>query len=285
MLALGLAVLRAENAARTHASVQGKISAMNLLWTHAGAIIAASFLASLVEFVEALTIVLAVGVERGWRSALLGVATGLALLAVLVLAFGPLLAEVPIGPLQVALGVLLLLFGMRWLRKAVLRAAGVIALRDERAAFLSQTQRLRRAGAREKAWDTVAWVTSFKAVVVEGLEVVFIVLALSAVRGNLLPATAGAAAALLLVVLLGLAIHRPLARVPENSLKFAVGILLSAFGTFWFAAGAGLAWPGGDLAIPGLILGFFFAGLLAVACARRQAAAPAPVIQAQARLP
>ena len=258
---------------------------MNIVWTHAGAVVAASFLASLVEFVEALTIVLAVGVERGWRPALFGVGAGLVLLAALILAFGPLLAEVPIGALQVVLGVLLLLFGMRWLRKAVLRAAGALALHDETAVFVSHTQRLRSAGSRENAWDTVALLTSFKAVVVEGLEVVFIVLALGAVRGNLLPATAGAAAALVLVVLLGLAIHRPLARVPENSLKFAVGVLLSAFGAFWFAEGVGLSWPGGDLAIPGLILGFFLAAVLAVVFARRQVMDLGLEIRAQARAP
>ncbi len=248
---------------------------MSLFWTHVGATRIAAFLASLVEFVEALTIVLAVGVERGWRPALLGVAGGLALLAVLVLAFGPLLGRVPIGALQVALGVLLLLFGLRWLRKAVLRAAGVLALHDERAVFAAEARRLQAERPVVRGPDAVAIVTSFKAVVVEGLEVVFIVLALGAAHGALLPASAGAGAALLLVAVLGLAVHRPLARVPENVLKFAVGALLSAFGCFWFAEGSGFTWPGGDLAIPALVLGFLLAGLLAVGLARRHAPQPA----------
>ena len=257
---------------------------MTFLWAHAGATIVAAFLASLVEFVEALTIVLAVGIERGWRPALIGVAGGVALLVALVLLFGPLLAQVPIGVLQVVLGILLLLFGMRWLRKAVLRAAGIVALHDEAAAFSSEMRRLRSAGSGHGTWDAVALLASFKVVVVEGLEVVFIVLALGAARGTLLPASAGAAAALLLVVLLGLVLHRPLARVPENSLKFAVGVLLSAFGSFWFAEGAGFVWPGGDLAIPGLILAFLLVGLAAVAFARRQAGRmAAPAVAARLR--
>jgi uncharacterized membrane protein len=245
---------------------------MTAVWAHAVATIAAAFLASLVEFVEALTIVLAVGIERGWRPALIGVGAGLALLAILVLAFGPLLALVPIGLLQIVLGVLLLLFGMRWLRKAVLRAAGILTLHDEAAIFAAATRRLQGRASRSGALDTVALLSSLKAVVVEGLEVVFIVIALGAARGNLLPAGLGAAAALVLVVFFGLAIYRPLARVPENTIKFAVGVLRSAFGCFWFGEGIGLAWPGGDLAIPGLILGFLVVGALAVLQARRQAA-------------
>ncbi len=254
---------------------------MTAVWAHAAATIAAAFLASLVEFVEALTIVLAVGIERGWRPALIGVGAGLAVLAILVLTFGPLLALVPIGLLQTVLGVLLLLFGMRWLRKAVLRAAGILTLHDEAAIFAAAARRLQGRESRPGALDTVALLTSLKAVVVEGLEVVFIVIALGAARGNLLPAGLGAAAALVLVVFLGLAIYRPLARVPENAMKFAVGVLLSAFGCFWFGEGIGLAWPAGDLAIPGLILGFLVVGALAVLQARRQAtraaaSAPAP---------
>jgi Ca2+/H+ antiporter, TMEM165/GDT1 family len=253
---------------------------MTPVWAHAVATIAAAFLASLVEFVEALTIVLAVGIERGWRPALIGVGAGLGLLAILVLTFGPLLALVPIGLLQTVLGVLLLLFGMRWLRKAVLRAAGILTLHDEAAIFAAATRRLQGGASRPDALDTVALLTSLKAVVVEGLEVVFIVIALGAARGNLLPASLGASAALILVVFLGLAIYRPLARVPENAMKFAVGVLLSAFGCFWFGEGIGLVWPGGDLAIPGLILGFLVVGALAVLQARRQAASAAALVPA-----
>src|SRR5579871_4910274 len=199
-------------------------------WAHAGPVILASFLASLVEFVEALTIVLAVGVVRGWRPALIGTVAGAGLLTLLTLAFGPALQRIPLHVLQLVIGVLLLLFGMRWLRKAVLRAAGVLKLHDEAAAFEEETEMLRTEGAapREKL-DMVAVATAFKAVVLEGLEVVFIVIATGAVgkHGNMLiPASVGAAAAGLIVILLGLIVHRPLARVPENTLKFVVGILL-----------------------------------------------------------
>jgi Ca2+/H+ antiporter, TMEM165/GDT1 family len=242
-------------------------------WTHAGAATLAAFLASLVEFVEALTIVLAVGTVRGWRPALAGAAAGMGVLVALVAALGPLLRAVPIAWLQAAVGVLLLLFGMRWLRKAVLRAAGVIALHDEQAAYAKETSLLRSAAAPPGPWDALALVASLKAVVLEGLEVVFIVLAVGAGAGRLLPAMAGAGAALLAVVALGLAVHRPLARVPENALKFAVGVLLSAFGVFWLGESAGFAWPGGDLAILGLAAGFAGVALLAVAACR----VPAPL--------
>src|SRR6185312_13382674 len=177
---------------------------------HAGATVLAAFLASLVECVEALTVVLAVGATRGWRSALAGSATGLL--------------------------ALLLLFGMRWLRKAVLRAAGVLALHDEEAIYRREMRVLREQGDARPGLDKLAFAVTFKSTVLEGVEVVFIVLAIGAGRADLLwPASLGALAALLLVVALGLVVHRPLARVPENTLKFAVGVLLCAFGTFWAA--------------------------------------------------
>lgn len=229
----------------------------------------AAFLASLVEFVEALTIVLAVGTVRGWRPALLGAASGAGLLIVLVLTFGPLLSRIPISWLQATVGALLLLFGMRWLRKAVLRAAGIVPLHDEAAAFADETRVMREAGGSRGLWDAIALVTTFKAVVLEGLEVVFIVIAVGAAGGALIPASFGAAAALLLVVALGFFLHRPLARVPENALKFVVGVLLSAFGIFWVGEGVGLAWPGEDLALLGLVPAFLATALLAVALARR----------------
>ncbi|MFQ5775278.1 MAG: COG4280 domain-containing protein [Kiloniellaceae bacterium] len=238
-------------------------------WAHSGATILAAFLASLVEFVEALTIVLAVGTVRGWRPALTGAAAGTALLVTLVLAFGPVLGRIPIAWLQVVVGVLLLLFGMRWLRKAVLRAAGIIALHDEAAAFAEKARLLREAGSTHGPWDTVALITSFKAVVLEGLEVIFIVIAIGAAGNALAPASLGAVAAFLVVIMLGLLLHRPLAKVPENSLKFAVGILLSAFGIFWVGEGVGFEWPGEDLALFALIAGFLAAALLAVGLARR----------------
>src|SRR5579864_8482396 len=212
----------------------------------AGTVIAAAFLASLVEFVEALTIVLAVGTVRGWRPALTGAGAGVAVLAALVVTLGPTLGLVPIAYLQVFVGALLLLFGMSWLRKAVLRAAGVLPLHDELKAFAEETQIMAatpRQGGRA-SWDTVAVAATFKAMLLEGLEVVFIVIAVGSAGNLLLPASLGAAIAGLLVLLAGVALHRPLARVPENSLKWAVGILLSAFGLFWLGEGLGLRWPG-----------------------------------------
>src|SRR6266571_5019429 len=230
---------------------------------HAGTAIASAFVASLVEAVEALTIVLAVGTVRGWRPALAGTVAGLAFLALLVLAFGPLLARMPIEYLQLAVGVLLLLFGMRWLRKAILRAAGVIALHDEALAFADGCAALRAAHPR-RGWDAIAVVTAFKAVVLEGLEVVFIVLAVGAVGGLLVPASLGAIA--------GCAVDRPLARIPENTLKFAVGVLLSAFGAFWVGEGLGLHWPGDDLAILGIAALFLAAAAAAAPLARGESA-------------
>jgi uncharacterized membrane protein len=149
---------------------------------------------------------------------------------------------------------------MRWLRKAILRAAGVIPLHDEDLVYDQETALLRRVGTSTGSWDTIGVITTFKAVVLEGLEVVFIVIALGAAGDTLFPAALGAAAALLAVIVLGLTLHRPLARVPENTLKFSVGILLSAFGVFWVGEGLGFEWPGDDFAIPGLIAGFLAVG-------------------------
>lgn len=232
-------------------------------WSHFGPSVVAAFLASLVEFVEALTIILAVGTVRGWRPALTGAAGGAALLLVLVVLFGPLLARVPLQPLKLVVGMMLLLFGMRWLRKAILRAAGVIPLHDENAAFASETSRL---GMNGSEW--VATVTAFKAVVLEGIEVVFIVIAVGATGGMLLSASLGAAAAGVLVIALGLIVHRPLARVPENTLKFAVGVLLTSFGIFWLGEGARFEWPGGDWAIPVVAAILLVAALAAIPVAK-----------------
>jgi len=245
---------------------------------HAGSAVTAAFLASLVEAVEALTIVLAVAIVRGWRPAGLGAVAGLAVLALIVLALGPLLDRVPLNVLQIAIGILLLLFGMRWLRKAILRAAGIIALHDETAAFASETVELREQARRqeqrhEQRLDWLAGLASFKAVLLEGLEVVFIVIAVSAGRGVLLPVSAAAFAACLLVALSGVLLHRPLARVPENALKFAVGVMLSAFGLFWTGEGFGVDWPGADLAILAFIALFLGTGLACVALLNRRVAA------------
>jgi uncharacterized membrane protein len=239
------------------------------VWTQAGPSVLAAFLGALVECVEALTIVLAVGTVRGWRPALLGAGAGAAVLAALVIALGPLIGRVDVHLLQLGIGVLLLLFGMRWLRKAILRAAGVIALHDETAAFAAETRALRAAAPRGAAMlDPVALVTSFKAVLLEGVEVVFIVIAVGAAGGLLIPASAGAAVAALLVTALGVVVHRPLARVPENTLKFAVGVMLSAYGIFWVGEGAGFAWPGDDLAILALAVLLLVTALAATAVAR-----------------
>lgn len=210
--------------------------------------ITAAFLASFVEVVEAFTIVLAVGVTRSWRPALIGSALALAVLAALVLIFGPLLALVPITILQFVVGVLLILFGMRWLRKAILRSVGVIALRDEAAAYSKETALLQQQSQDRRA-DYLAGVAAFKAVLLEGLEVVFIVIAVGGAHGLTLYAALGALAAFIVVMLIGLLVHRPLAQVPENTLKFVVGLMLTSFGIFWTGEGIGADWPGADLAL------------------------------------
>lgn len=212
----------------------------------------AAFLASLVEVVEAFTIVLAVTLTRGWRPALLGTAAALALLLVIVLVFGPLLALIPLHLLQFVVGALLILFGMRWLRKAILRASGYIALHDEEAAFAKETDVLNRQAADRRA-DWMAGMAAFKAVLLEGVEVVFIVIAVGAAHGLTLYAGLGALAAVVLVLGIGALVHRPLSQVPENTLKFAVGLMLTAFGIFWTGEGLGAAWPGADLSILGLL--------------------------------
>ena len=239
------------------------------VWTAAGPAIAASFLGSLVEAVEAFTIVLAVASVRGWRPALAGAFAGLILLVAMIVAFGSAIARLPLPPLQFAIGVLLLLFGLRWLRKAILRAAGLLPLHDEARAFAAQTEELRdEAARRERRFDWLAGVTAGKAVVVEGVEVAFIVLAVGAGRGLLVAAGLGALAACALVLALGFAVRRPLARIPENALKFCVGILLSAFGVFWTGEALGVDWPGADLAIAGLIALFLATALVLVRVAR-----------------
>jgi uncharacterized membrane protein len=244
---------------------------------HAGPAITAAFLASLVEAVEALTIVLAVATVRGWRPAGLGALAGLMFLVLIVVMLGPLLDRVPLHLLQLVIGILLLLFGMRWLRKAILRSAGVIPLHDEAMAFATETAQLREQVRFDEArLDWLAALASFKAVLLEGLEVVFIVIALSAGPGLLVPASAGALAACLLVAGVGFAVHRPLARVPENTLKFAVGVMLAAFGIFWTGEGLGLAWPGADLAIVAFAALFLAVGRAAVVMARRSSAEVLP---------
>jgi uncharacterized membrane protein len=248
-----------------------------MTWTADAPAMSAAFLGSLVEAVEALTIVLAVATVRSWRTAGLGALAGLVLLVLIVLLLGPLIGRVPLQMLQLVIGILLLLFGMRWLRKAILRAAGIVPLHDEAMIFATETAELNEKARRNEArLDWLAGLASFKAVVLEGLEVVFIVIAVGAGRGQLVPASLGALAACALVAIIGLGIHRPLARVPENTLKFAVGIMLSAFGVFWTGEGLGVPWPGADLAIVAFAALFLITALAAVALAHRKNAEAVP---------
>jgi uncharacterized membrane protein len=241
---------------------------MMVNWAHAWPSATAAFLASLVEFVEALTVVLAVGTVRGWRGALVGAGAAVAVLLLAVLLLGPLLTDIPLHTVQLLIGTLLLLFGMRWLRKAILRAAGVIPLHDEEATFARESAKLHSLGLGGR-WDKVGMATAFKITLLEGLEVVFIVIAVGAGGpGLLVPASLGALAAMLVVILLGVLVHRPLSAIPENAFKFIVGVLLSAFGAFWAGEGMGLAWPGEDWSIPGLVAGFLVVSLLAVRLCR-----------------
>lgn len=245
-------------------------------WSSAWPAIGAAFAASLVEVVEAFTIVLAVGSTRGWRAAWVGTAAALAVLAATVAVVGPALLRIPLHVLQLVVGVLLLLFGLGWLRKAILRAGGVLAQRDESALYARATRELGQpaAGATDAAArDWIGVITVFKAVLLEGMEVAFTVLAIGAGHDLILEASLGAAAACALVLAVGMVLRQPLARVPENGLKFAVGVLLTAFGVFWTGEGLGLAWPGAELALLALIGGFAAVGL-AAARALRAAASP-----------
>jgi uncharacterized membrane protein len=240
-----------------------------LLWSAAAPAVTSAFLASIVEVVEAFTIILAVGTIQGWRPAAAGTLSGLAALAAIVALLGPALDQMPIEWLQIVIGVLLLLFGLRWLRKAILRYAGIIALHDETKIFAAETAQLQNSTQQQRnRLDWIASITAFKAVLLEGLEVVFIVIAVGAGRGLLWPAAFGAAAAGVLVLAVGLAVRRPLARVPENTLKFGVGVLLSSFGVFWTGEGLGIAWPGSDAALIGFVVVFLVVGLLSIRMAR-----------------
>jgi uncharacterized membrane protein len=229
--------------------------------------LSASFLASFVEVVEAFTIVLAVALTRSWRPALLGTAAALVVLVVLVLIFGPLFALIPLTLLQFIVGTLLILFGMRWLRKAILRAAGFIALHDENAAFRKETDALSRIAADKRA-DWLAGVSAFKAVLLEGVEVVFIVIAVGSAHQMTVIASLGALAAVVVVLAVGVILHKPLSKVPENTLKFAVGLMLTAFGIFWTGEGMGAEWPGADFAVLGLLAVLLAVSLTAVTLLR-----------------
>lgn len=241
-------------------------------WSTTAPAIGAAFLASMVEVVEAFTIVLVVATLRGWRPAVLGTGAALVTLAAIVAALGPLLDRVPLHLLQLVIGVLLLLFGIGWLRKAALRAGGVLALHDEAAIFARESVALSAEVRRQRtSQDWIAGIAAYKAVLLEGLEVVFIVIAVGAGRGLLWPASLGALAACLLVLGIGVLAHRPLAKVPENTLKFGVGVMLSAFGVFWTGEGLGVDWPGQDLALFVFAALFLIAGLLSARMVRQPA--------------
>jgi len=222
-----------------------------------------AFLACAVEMVEALTIVLGVGTVRGWRSTLIGVGAAAVVLAVLVAALGPALQQIPIDALRLVVGALLLVFGLQWLRKAILRSSGYKAMHDEDEAFRRERAEAEAAGSDRRAGlDWYSFTVAFKGVLLEGLEVVFIVVTFGATQGRVPLAAAAAVVAVVLVIAVGLVVRAPLERVPENTIKFAVGLLLTSFGVFWAGEGAGVSWPGGDLAILGILA---FLGLLSFA--------------------
>ena len=218
--------------------------------TSAVFLVLSTFLASAVEVVETLTIVLAIGVTRGWRATLIGVAAALIALTAVVAALGPALTIVPIERVRLVVGALLLVFGLQWLRKAILRASGFKALHDEEAAFAEELEQARAAGQEQRAGlDWYAFTLCFKATLLEGLEVAFIVLTFGASQGSIPLAALGAGAAVIVTASIGAAVRAPLARVPENTIKFVVGVMLTTFGIFWATEGAGAKWPGGDVSL------------------------------------
>ncbi len=220
-----------------------------------GFLVLATFLASAVETVEALTIVLAMGVTRGWRSVHLGIAAACGALAALVAVLGPGLRLVPIDTLRLVVGAFLLVFGLQWLRKAILRGAGFKPLHDEDEVYHREVRRASDAGPAPRVGvDWYAFTVTFKGVFLEGVEVVFIVLTFGSAQGNLPLAVVGASAAVLAVSIAGILIHRPLSRVPENAMKFSVGLMLTTFGVFWAGEGAGIDWPGADGAILAILV-------------------------------
>lgn len=236
------------------------------------ALFIAVFLACLVEAVEALTIILAAGTARDWRSALTGLLAGLLVLTVVVAAVGPAVSALPLDSLRLFVGGLLLIFGLQWLRKAILRASGNKSLHDETAAFEATVAAARQAGARRggAVRDWYAFTLAFKGVVLEGLEVVFIALTFGGNQHNIPLAAGAAAAAMAVVAVVGAGVRAPLSRVPENSMKFVVGVMLTAFGIVWGAEGAGAHWPGSDAALLVVIPAVGLYALALVALFRRR---------------
>ncbi len=239
----------------------------------AGALFIAVFLACAVEAVEATTIVLAAGTSRDWRSAGTGILAALAVLAVIVAVLGPAVSAIPLRGLRLVVGALLLVFGLQWLRKAILRASGHKALHDEDKIYAEQLAAAKGAPRRRGGLvpDWFGFTLSFKGVLLEGLEVVFIVLTFGTNQHNVGLAAIAAGCAVVLIVAVGLAVRAPLARVPENTMKFVVGIMLTAFGTFWGGEGAGAHWPGSDAALLVIIPAIALFALALVAILRRSA--------------
>ena len=237
------------------------------------------FVACAVEAVEALTIVLAAGITREWKSTFQGMAAALVVLAAITAAIGPAVSHLPLTPLRLVVGALLAIFGLQWLRKAVLRAAGYKALHDEASAYLREVAAAQAAAKESKrgVGDWYAFTLSFKGVLLEGLEVVFIVITFGTNQKNVGAAVIGAAAAIAVITITGIAVRAPLTRVPENWMKFAVGVMLTSFGTFWGAEGAGVSWPGNDAALLVLVPAVALFGAASAAWLRsRKTAAAAP---------
>jgi uncharacterized membrane protein len=234
--------------------------------------ILSSFLASAVEFVEAVTIVLAVGMTRQWRSTLIGVLAALLVLTLLVAVFGAAIALfVPINVVRLIVGGFLVIYGLQWLTKAVLRAGGAKAKHDEAAIYAREIAALRaEPPVPATGMDWISFTVAFKGVLLEGLEVAFIVVTFGASAGMLVPAAIGAAIAGGLVLGIAFVVHRPLAAVPENGLKFAVGVMLTGFGTFWAGEGVGIDWPAGDAAILVLLAGYLALAFLGVYLVRER---------------
>lgn len=261
------------------------------------AVFVAAFLASAVEFVEAFTIVLVVGVTINWRSAFAGAVAATGALAVIVAIFGTALVRfVPIDALRLVVGVLLVLFGLKWLKKAILRYAGLKAMHDEEAIYEEQLAEMRARGEHPQTRvDPFGVATSFKSVLLEGLEVAFIVITFGLQANNsqrgaggaqpngILIAALGAFCALLLVIVAGALVRAPLQRVPENALKFTVGVMLTSFGTFWGAEGAGAGWPGGDAALLAIIPGVLVAANAMAWTMRRSIRRPEVELEAAAQ--
>jgi uncharacterized membrane protein len=233
-------------------------------------LVASAFLASAVEFVEALTIVLAAGLTRGWRASLTGLAAATVALAAIVAALGPTLKLIPIDALRLVVGALLLAFGLQWLRKAILRASGYKPLHDEAAIFAREAEEARSATSDVRAGlDWYGFTLAFKGVLLEGLEVAFIVVTFGSTQGSIGLASLGAGIALVLVATVGVLVRAPLSRVPENTMKFTVGVMLTTFGIFWATEGVGAHWPGDDASLPGVLAFVVLLSAGAVALLRR----------------